>query len=396
LKQILAITLLLIGVLFLFAACSYEIPYGKWQSRDPLITLDIGPRYGFYYFGEYARDKGTEDILIRFDFPDRGFYIYEYEASDFLNVNEDARSLAKAQYLLFYGSFKIKKGEMHYAVTEEFQDEAGREVIIFEKLEEYESFTETSTDRSGKYSHAVPYGKWQSQNPTIVLDINPMVASLTFDGTYTKDEHNFDVTISLTSEEIYNAVIRERADPPDKGEIYFEGTYREDAGKLYISSKFNNSNRLFDQAGEIIFEKVADYELPMKPSVYAHPGEVWHSVDPEITFNIDPEQTWRYRGNDPPYVINDILPRTSYHLGTYAKDSETKDVVICFNADGTAFEIFDRKDYQFVENEWKVVGRHPLFAGTCILSDVELRYKPIPPWRILNGYSEIVFTKMQK
>ena len=115
-------------------SCSipYKIPYGKWQSSDPKLTLDINPnkldRSGLFT-GTYTKDGVMYDILI-------GFKMYK----GFTVIDEKYRTdegiYGGNEY--FWGDFKIKQGKLIYALRSRWQEETEYKVIEFELIEAYE------------------------------------------------------------------------------------------------------------------------------------------------------------------------------------------------------------------------------------------------------------------
>jgi hypothetical protein len=377
----------LLAILSIFpVACGQELsslPYGKWESSNPSVTLDIGACYNGVYFGEYELNGKTVPLLI---FGERRIFIRGYEASNFIS-DRYWEYVPTHMESYFDGVFRIKNGCLHYGVID-------GEDMVFEKTEDRKEGPDTYT---GSLEHALlqarPRGKWMSSNGTFGFD-----APLFWDtvdgeikGEYTaSDGQVLELSIYFNTRE--NTV--EAYERTDKSKVCFVGTYIEENGKLYFTlSDSEVSGARFPVSAEIVFEKVEDYEPPRKQTEYAHPGETWTSADPEISFNVDAEADWVYGGD------GSAVPAGSspYHFGTYTKDGESLDIVVRFGEDGRAFEIFDRKDYQFIGNEgrWYVVGMRPLFVGVCEQEDGKLRYTLMPPWRMLTGCGEIVFAKAQ-
>ena len=127
--------LLVILLLLSLSSCfsrPYDKPYGKWQSGDPEIVMDIFPiEYGESHHGTYVRNGELREIIISFAFEKA------FEILDCIYVTND---VMYRDYAYFYGTFTVTKdGKLQYDLKPAYQKKTGYTTIIFEKIEEYEA-----------------------------------------------------------------------------------------------------------------------------------------------------------------------------------------------------------------------------------------------------------------
>ena len=101
----------------------------------------------------------------------------------------------------------------------------------------------------------VPYGKWQSEDPCIVLDINPDAVNKVYTGTYWDGQESRELSVYVLAREheisIYDCSPSQKK--PKIGEEWFCGTYSiKKDGKLYLEQP----------AQTIVFELIEEYEVP--------------------------------------------------------------------------------------------------------------------------------------
>lgn len=123
---------ILVGLFFvsvLLTSCSipYEKPYGKWQSEDTFLVLDINPNVIGPFSGTYKKEMEEINIAIYFAY-EKSFVIH--------NVTEESE---EDDRVLFNGYFKVKDEKLYYTLKPHWQELTGiTEPIVFEKIEEYE------------------------------------------------------------------------------------------------------------------------------------------------------------------------------------------------------------------------------------------------------------------
>ena len=119
-------------LLVCLAACSipYDEPYGKWQSIEPKLMIDINPNKEGYYSGVYERNGEAVAVFIAFAH-EKAFVIQDYQ-----DMGETA---IKGDNPYFNGLFEVKKdGKLYYTLKPYWEEKTGYKTIVFEKIESYE------------------------------------------------------------------------------------------------------------------------------------------------------------------------------------------------------------------------------------------------------------------
>jgi hypothetical protein len=134
-KRLLAIAFLIL-LLVLLSACPIStigsLPYGKWESADPNIVMDINPQYEEFQ-GIYYVDGEVINLYITFPYVWKQFEIYDY--SDKINLLQPG----SYELALFNGDYSLRSGKLRYKLKPYWQEKSGiTHTIIFEKTEEYE------------------------------------------------------------------------------------------------------------------------------------------------------------------------------------------------------------------------------------------------------------------
>ena len=137
---------LLTGIFFLLlviclSACFVNtrgpLPYGKWESSDPHIVMDINPQVyespGVFY-GVYYEDSIEIAVFIPFSGFSKQFDIYKL--SDKINMSQPSFY----RLALFGGSYTFTKNRLKYKLQPYWQEQSGiTHTIVFNKIEEYEA-----------------------------------------------------------------------------------------------------------------------------------------------------------------------------------------------------------------------------------------------------------------
>jgi len=125
----LTVSLLMIFVLSsCFHAYYYPIPYGKWVSSNPDITLNIVSKIGSESTGTYTADGEINDVFILFELY-QGFTVYEKNCTDYNNY-------------FFKGSYQVKGDKLYYDVkctdgSGAYDENPVYKTIIFNLVETY-------------------------------------------------------------------------------------------------------------------------------------------------------------------------------------------------------------------------------------------------------------------
>ena len=133
-KALISIFFLLL--LICLTACGVNtrgpLPYGKWESIEPYIFMDINPN-DKYFYGTYQQNDEIIEVWITFQAYWKQFDIYK--VSDTSKINEpDFYELA-----LLNGFYRIKNGKIYYRIKPHWQEKSGvKHTIVFELIEEYE------------------------------------------------------------------------------------------------------------------------------------------------------------------------------------------------------------------------------------------------------------------
>ena len=108
------------------------LPYGKWESTEPYIIMDINPQNEEFY-GVYQQDDEIIDVLITFKNLWKEFDIYN--VSDLSKISQpDFYELA-----LLNGEYAIRNNKLYYRVKPYWKEKSGiTHTIVFDKIEEYE------------------------------------------------------------------------------------------------------------------------------------------------------------------------------------------------------------------------------------------------------------------
>ena len=133
-KKFIAIIWLLL--LLCLSACFNTrgaIPYGKWESLNPQIIMDINPQYE-EFLGTYQHEDEVIDVYIAISGFSKQFDIYKI--SDKIYRSESGYY----RLALFGGSYSVRNGKLYYKLQPYWQEKSGvTHTIVFTKIEEYEA-----------------------------------------------------------------------------------------------------------------------------------------------------------------------------------------------------------------------------------------------------------------
>ncbi|MCL1816421.1 MAG: hypothetical protein FWG43_02310 [Clostridiales bacterium] len=139
-KKLLAsifITLFLIHL----SACGVNtrgpLPYGKWESKEPHIIIDINPineyANGYYEFsGIYDHNNEVIDVFIAFSHISKEFSLFNIS-----DKNNDQPGFY--QLALLRGTYSLRNIKLYYRIKPHWKEKSGiKHTIVFELIEEYE------------------------------------------------------------------------------------------------------------------------------------------------------------------------------------------------------------------------------------------------------------------
>ena len=139
-RKIIAAVICLVLLLLCLSACFNTrgpIPYGKWESVEPNIIMDLNP-YEYdspgRFYGTYYEEDEVIDIYISISSFSKEFAVKKF--SDIIYLDQpDSYKLA-----LFDGSYRIKGDKLYYKLKPYWQEKSGvTHTIVFTKIEEYEA-----------------------------------------------------------------------------------------------------------------------------------------------------------------------------------------------------------------------------------------------------------------
>jgi len=128
-KRICIVISFTLAIILLVTACvsfPYKKPYGKWQSADPDLVIDLDPNIEGPLPGTYVKDGKSYDAEVHFA---------HEKAIDIVIKDLYVENANSNTY--FYGKFKIKDGKLIYTLKPSWQEKTGYKVIEFELIEEY-------------------------------------------------------------------------------------------------------------------------------------------------------------------------------------------------------------------------------------------------------------------
>jgi hypothetical protein len=108
------------------------LPYGKWESTDPHIIMDINPQ-AEEFLGIYKQEDEEIEVYIAFSGFSKQFDIYKISDKIYRSQSGYYR------LALFGGSYRVRSGKLNYKLQPYWQEKSGiTHTIVFTKIEEYE------------------------------------------------------------------------------------------------------------------------------------------------------------------------------------------------------------------------------------------------------------------
>jgi hypothetical protein len=140
-KVFILISLILSG---LTSCLETPTPYGVWVSEDPYFILYIDSAYqssaifnhasrSTIYPGLHIEDENETKVFFSLDSLNPSFRMYNIVA-----LSKDGRVVSNEHNRLLTGFWEATENQIHYTHHWRDQERTGQEVIIFNKLEEYE------------------------------------------------------------------------------------------------------------------------------------------------------------------------------------------------------------------------------------------------------------------
>ena len=142
-KRITIMTVLIALTTILTSSCSLNarrpFPYGKWESEELGLVLDVNPqsnipsqgRYSF--FGTYMERGDEVEVYVYFDVILGDIWILR-------NPDWGSRGGERnTETTIFGGRYRLRRERLHFTLTSFWQEQTGiTDTIIFERVVDYQ------------------------------------------------------------------------------------------------------------------------------------------------------------------------------------------------------------------------------------------------------------------